>query len=181
MPLEEANHLWMCLAPCFAKIGAMVHPVGSLRRRRLTVGDLDLVVVAWSEVQVQAVIDALLRHGYETNYLKACRRGRLLKQQTFVWPDGRQHGKNYDPWPPHVLDVHYCDEASLGAQLIQWTGSMVFYDLCRARARELGMRLRENGLFGHYGQTLIARDEAHILERLDLSEHLDPTRREMGD
>jgi len=179
MTLKQANEIFMCISPSLSKAGVQIVAAGSFRRRAATVGDLDFVAVVDGAYHIQMIMDEMAILGYEADYKRPSCKGFLLKQQIFAFMSGG-FCKNSHPQPKHMVEFHYCDEDSLGAHLIMWTGNVEFNKLCLRRASELGMRLTEDGLFGQNSQTRIAIDEDHILERLNLSEYRDPMKRSIS-
>ena len=122
----------------FLRGSGRVVVAGSYRRRRDTVGDLDLVVTA---AHAAAVGDKLV--GYE-NVAEVLAHGGT--RTTVVLRSGLQ------------VDVRAVPEESYGAALLYFTGSKAHNIALRAIAVHRGWKLNEYGLFS--GKRRIARNTA---------------------
>ncbi len=142
--LGEPLRDWLAQAP-----GAeIVELAGSYRRRRETVGDLDIVVACndgaalMDRLVAYADIDEIVSHG-DT-------------RSTVVLGGGLQ------------IDVRAVERDSLGAALLYFTGSREHNIALRQRAVDRGWKLNEYGLFD--GDTAIAgADEEGIYRALGLA------------
>jgi len=140
----------------FLRGSGRVVVAGSYRRRRDTVGDLDLVVTA---THADAVGDKLV--GYE-NVAEVLAHGRT--RTTVVLRSGIQ------------VDVRAVPEESYGAALLYFTGSKTHNIALRAIAVHRGWKLNEYGLFS--GKRRIAgATEEEVYKKLGLA-YVPPEMRE---
>lgn len=141
--LGEPLRDWLAQAP-----GAeIVELAGSYRRRRETVGDLDIVVACsdgaalMDRLIAYTDIDEIVSHGHT--------------RSTVILGGGLQ------------IDVRAVERASFGAALLYFTGSREHNIALRQRAVDRGWKLNEYGLFD--GDTAIAgADEEGIYRALGL-------------
>lgn len=121
---------------------------GSYRRRRETVGDVDIVVACadgaavMDELVGYPEIEEVMEHG--------------PTRTTVMLRGGLQ------------LDTRAVEPADLGAALLYFTGSKQHNIVLRQRAAERGLKLNEYGLF-RGDRALAGADEAGIYEALDLA------------
>lgn len=75
--------------------------------------------------------------------------------------------------------AHWCAAENLGAMLLFLTGSHEFNIYCRFKAKELGMRLNQYGLWrsSPTDDELVAATEIQILTKLGLQGYIDPENR----
>jgi DNA polymerase (family X) len=124
-----------------------VTPAGSLRRGRETVGDLDLLVIGRDKLAIGAHfarypgIDQVLAHGEDKVSVK-------LKNDMQV-------------------DVRILDRAAYGAALMYFTGSKEHNVALRDRAKKLGWKLNEYGLYKD-DKVIASRTEEEIYRKLGL-------------
>ncbi|PWG64375.1 DNA polymerase/3'-5' exonuclease PolX [Sediminicurvatus halobius] len=121
---------------------------GSYRRRKETVGDLDIVAVSSDGDSVMArlfaydAIERTVSHG--------------TTRSTVVLEGGLQ------------VDLRAVPAESLGAALVYFTGSKAHNVVLRQRAIDRGWKLNEYGLF-EGGRTLAGADEAGVYRALGLA------------
>lgn len=132
---------------------------GSVRRRRPTVNDIDLVVIpgffTWPGTIPQALIKGL---GAELT-----RNGDLIKQFTV---DGNQ------------VDLIHATPHNWGIRMLRWTGSKAHNIMLCTRARKLNMKLAvATGLLDQDGVLLEAKSEERIFNLLHL-DYVPPEKRE---
>lgn len=140
----------------FLQGGGRVIVAGSYRRRRDTVGDLDIVVTA---TDGSGVGEKLVRYENVTEVL-----ARGPTRTTVVLRSGLQ------------VDVRAVPEESYGAALLYFTGSKPHNIALRALANERGWKLNEYGVFA--GQQRIAGStEEDIYAKLGLA-YIPPELRE---
>jgi DNA polymerase (family 10) len=143
-----------------------VTAAGSLRRRRETIGDLDLLVTMRPGQDKQKHIDAVAEH-----ILKYPRIDQKLA-----------HGEN----KVSVLlesglqvDVRLLDKNSFGAALLYFTGSKEHNVALRGRANDMGWTLNEYALTTiKGGRTVAGKTEEQIYAKLKLP-YIEPELREM--
>ncbi|MBI3539763.1 MAG: DNA polymerase III, partial [Candidatus Eisenbacteria bacterium] len=134
-----------------------VEAAGSLRRRKESVGDLDIVVTGGSS---EAVMEAFVTHAYVADVL-----GRGETKSSVRLGNGLQ------------VDVRHVPAGAFGAALLYFTGSKEHNIELRKIALEQGMSLNEYALTK--GDTVVAaRTEADIYAALGLA-WVPPELREM--
>jgi DNA polymerase (family 10) len=126
-----------------------IEPAGSLRRRRATIGDLDLLAAVTDPAAVIAALDGL--HAVE----------RVLAagsdKSSIVLRDGPQ------------IDLMVCPPAAWGTHLVHFTGSKEHNVALRGIALDRGLSLSEKGFKRlDTGELLLAADEEEAYARLDL-------------
>ena len=135
---------------------SQVELAGSFRRRKETVGDLDLLVCGG---ETEAVMEALVSHGAVAQVL-----GRGDTKSSVRLKSGLQ------------VDLRQVPESSFGAALLYFTGSKEHNIELRRIAIERGMSLNEYGLTR--GETTLAgRTEQEVYRALGL-EWIEPELRE---
>lgn len=127
---------------------------GSIRRERPEVGDIDLVIVP-ADGEEAALRNALQR------YLHGLSGNKVIKGIT---DEGVQ------------VDVYLASESDFGAQMFTWTGSMQFNRKMRGRAKGMGYKLNQYGLYGEEGELVAAATEDEIFDALGL-DWIDPPNR----
>ena len=122
---------------------------GSLRRRRATIGDLDLLAAVDDPAGIIAavaglpVIDRILGAGSD--------------KTSIVLRDGPQ------------VDLMVCPPAAWGTHLVHLTGSAAHNVALRGRALDRGLSLSEKGFkVVETGELLLAAEEEEVYARLDL-------------
>ncbi len=124
-------------------------PAGSLRRRRETVGDLDLLVACSDP---PAAMESLVRYPRVRDVLV-----RGDTKTSVVLPRQLQ------------VDLRIVDESCFGAALQYFTGSKAHNVALRERAKRMGYKISEYGLFRTGdGEMVAGRDEAEIYRLLGL-------------
>lgn len=123
---------------------------GSIRRRKETVGDVDLLVATQDPALVEqalprlAIVKEVLWSG--------------PARITFLTADDFQ------------VDLRLIDPATWGAALLHWTGSKAHSIKLRQRALDRGLKLNEYGLFREGdARPVAARTEADMYEALGLA------------
>lgn len=119
---------------------------GSLRRKRPTSGDVDLVVVpksAGSEVDLNRVLGE--RWGFKKTKPDEAKHSGLI--------DGVQ------------VDCSVCDNEMWGARIMHLTGSVEWNVMQRSAAKKKGMLLNEKGLWKN-GKLLASRTEEEVYKAL---------------
>lgn len=140
----------------FLHDGGRIAVAGSLRRRRETVGDIDVLVTA---KDAAAVGDRLVTYDSVAEVL-----AHGPTRTTVVLRSGVQ------------VDVRAVPEESYGAALMYFTGSQAHNILLRGLANERGWKLNEYGLFS--GQRRIAgATEEEVYKKLGLA-YIPPEMRE---
>jgi DNA polymerase (family X) len=151
------------------RIGDSVESVtaaGSLRRRRETIGDLDLLVTMRPGQDKQRNIDAVAEH--------------ILKYPRIV--QTLAHGENKVSVILESglqVDVRLLDKNSFGAALLYFTGSKEHNVALRGRANDMAWTLNEYALTTIKGGRAIAgKTEEEIYAKLNLP-YIEPELREM--
>jgi DNA polymerase (family X) len=143
----------------YLRAGKGVHRAkiaGSYRRRRETVGDLDIVVAA---LPGAGVIDRFVAYEDVAQVL-----ARGPTRSSVVLKNGMQ------------VDLRVVDENNYGAALMYFTGSKAHNIALRGIAAGRGLKLNEYGLF-EGARRLAARTEEDVYRRLDLP-YIEPELRE---
>jgi DNA polymerase (family 10) len=122
-----------------------VHACGSYRRGKASIRDLDLAIVG-EEFEERADL-----FGRATGATWQCKGPRKAILTT-------EYG--------HQIDLNWTEPASLGALMMEITGSAQFNVTMRCRAKHLGLRLSRYGLFD--GGTILTADEAGIFNYLNV-------------
>ncbi|MGH9745442.1 MAG: DNA polymerase/3'-5' exonuclease PolX [Candidatus Acidiferrales bacterium] len=143
-----------------------VTAAGSLRRRRETIGDLDLLVTMRPGKDKQKHIDAVAEH-----ILKYPRIDQKLahgeNKVSFLLESGLQ------------VDVRLLDKNSFGAALFYFTGSKDHNVALRGRANDMGWTLNEYALTTiKGGRSIAGKTEEEIYAKLKLP-YIEPELREM--
>ena len=126
-----------------------IEVAGSLRRRRPTIGDLDLLAAVDDPQALIAALDGL------PEVEKVLSAG--TDKSSIVLRDGPQ------------VDLMVCQPAAWGTHLLHFTGSRDHNIALRGMALDRGWSLSEKGFkVIETGELLLAADEAEAYERLDL-------------
>ena len=126
-----------------------IEPAGSLRRRRPTIGDLDLLAAVDDPAALITALDAL------PEVEKVLSAG--VDKSSIVLRDGPQ------------VDLMVCPPAAWGTHLLHFTGSRDHNIALRGMALDRGWSLSEKGFkVIETGELLLAADEAEAYARLDL-------------
>ncbi len=131
---------------------------GSLRRSRETIGDIDILVAANSEV-AESIFDQFVNHDLVVEVL-----GRGDTKSSVRTENGRQ------------VDLRIVKPNQFAAALMYFTGSKEHNIVLRQRARERGMALNEYGLFKlndqnetDFDQPVKTSSEEEIYQKLGLN------------
>lgn len=158
-----------CMTEFIKRIGDSVESVtaaGSLRRRRETIGDLDLLVTMRPGKDKQKNIDVVAEH--------------ILKYPRIV--QTLAHGENKVSVILESglqVDVRLLDKNGFGAALLYFTGSKEHNVALRGRANDMGLTLNEYALTTIKGGRAIAgKTEEEIYAKLNLP-YIEPELREM--
>ena len=126
-----------------------IEPAGSLRRRKATIGDLDLLAATDDPARLIAALDRLI--GVES-VLSAG-----TDKSSIVLVDGPQ------------VDLMVCPPAAWGSHLVHFTGSKEHTVALRGMALERGLSLSEKGFkVVESGELQPAATEEEVYARLDL-------------
>jgi DNA polymerase (family X) len=152
---EEAEKLVTHLQ-AYGKPIETVTPAGSLRRRKETVGDLDLLVTLaagkYTPKAVEAISDHILKFPEIDQTL-----ARGENKVSFLLKNGLQ------------VDVRILEKKSLGAALLYFTGSKEHNVALRGRANKMGLTLNEYALATLEGERPVASaTEQEIYAKLGL-------------
>ncbi|MFQ5900505.1 MAG: DNA polymerase/3'-5' exonuclease PolX [Thermodesulfobacteriota bacterium] len=126
-----------------------VSPAGSLRRRKETVGDIDILVICWSPF---LVMEGLAKYR-EVKEIIAKGKTKL----SMILRGGLQ------------TDVRVMDKKSSGAALHYFTGSQNHNIVIRERAKKRGLKINEYGVFREdTGERIAGKTEEEIFKSVDL-------------
>ena len=126
-----------------------IEPAGSLRRRKATIGDLDLLAATSQPEDLVQVLDG-------------------LPQVERVLSAGNDKSSIVLDAGPRV-DLMICSPAAWGTHLVHFTGSKEHNVALRGMALERGLSLSEKGFkVVDTGELLLEADESAVYARLDL-------------
>ncbi len=150
--LHDADELMASLVASLRDVRGVVRiePAGSLRRRRETIGDLDLLAATEEPAELIRALDALreVRHVVSAGTDKS----------SIVLADGPQ------------VDLMVCPPAAWGTHLVHFTGSKEHNVALRGRALDRGLSLSEKGFkVLESGALLTAATEEEVYARLELA------------
>lgn len=150
LPLARALELASSVLEGLRSVPGVVRleAAGSLRRRRETVGDLDLLCTAGNPEEVMEAFCAAVPPD------RVVMKGPTRSSVRLV--GGFQ------------VDLRVVPEESFGAALQYFTGSKDHNVAVRLRAEKRGLKLNEYGLFDPEGRTLAGREEEEVYQALDL-------------
>ena len=127
-----------------------IEAAGSLRRRRETIGDVDLLAAVDDPAELFA------RLGSVTNLDRVLASG--ADKSSIVLAEGPQ------------IDLMVCPPAAWGTHLVHLTGSAAHNVALRGRALDRGLSLSEKGFKEiETGKLLLAAEEEEVYARLDLA------------
>jgi DNA polymerase (family 10) len=127
-----------------------LEPAGSLRRRRATIGDLDLLAAVDDPAALIAELDALP----EVERILSAG----TDKSSIILHDGPQ------------VDLMVCPPAAWGTHLVHFTGSKEHNVALRGRSLDRGMSLSEKGFkVVDTGELVLAAEEEEVYARLDLA------------
>jgi DNA polymerase (family X) len=127
-----------------------IETAGSLRRRRATIGDIDLLAAVDDPAQLFA------RLGGITSVDRVLAAG--TDKSSIVLSEGPQ------------IDLMVCPPAAWGTHLVHLTGSAAHNVALRGRALDRGLSLSEKGFKEiETGKLLLAAEEEEVYARLDLA------------
>lgn len=126
---------------------------GSIRRRKDSVGDIDIVAILFNREALENSIEEIA----QKVLLKGERKYRFIVR-------GIQ------------IDLVVADEKSYEPSILYLTGSKWFNVRCRAKAKKMGYLLNEYGLWDNRGY-LIENTELGILSILDMKKYASPETR----
>lgn len=152
MLLHDADELMTSLVGRLRDVRGVVRiePAGSLRRRRETIGDLDLLAATDEPAELIRALDALpeVRHIVSAG----------IDKSSIVLADGPQ------------VDLMVCPPATWGTHLVHFTGSKEHNVALRGRALDRGLSLSEKGFkVVDDGSLITAATEEEVYERLELA------------
>lgn len=126
---------------------------GSLRRRKETIGDVDILAVAKASASKAAI-------GGVMDYFTS------MPEVEKIWGKG-QTKSSVRMRDGFNMDLRILDPGSYGAALQYFTGSKDHNIALRRRAQELGLKLSEYGLF-RGSKAIAGRNEKEVYEKLGL-------------
>ncbi len=150
--LHDADELMSRLVALLAQTPGVVQiqAAGSLRRRRSTIGDLDLLAAVTDPPALIAALDGLP----EIDHIVSAG----TDKSSIVLRDGPQ------------VDLMVCPPAAWGTHLVHFTGSKEHNVALRGRALARGWSLSEKGFkVVDDGRLLLAATEEEVYARLDLA------------
>lgn len=150
MPFGKADKIARAFLESLGELAAVrrIEVAGSYRRRRDTVGDLDLLVEG---TDAESVMEAFCGGPWTESVIL-----RGDTKSSIRLADGFQ------------VDLRVVPGESFGAALQYFTGSKDHNIKVRARAEKKGWKLNEYGLYSESGEQLAGADESGIYEALGL-------------
>jgi DNA polymerase (family 10) len=130
---------------------AIIEAAGSLRRKRPTCQDVDFIFAAGEE-DVTRGREVFLGLGWDEVSMEGPTRISAVR-----------HGI--------AVDIRFVPKECYGSVILYFTGSRAFNVFMRQRAKRMGFKLNEYGLWkvGVEGETLVARErEEHIFDALEM-------------
>ncbi|MDN7930295.1 DNA polymerase/3'-5' exonuclease PolX [Burkholderia metallica] len=160
--LPEAAHALLPLLERLRAIAGVDNavPAGSFRRRRETVGDLDILVTARDPA---AVADAFVGHG---DVARVLARGKT--KSSVVLASGLQ------------VDLRIVDADAFGAALVYFTGSKAHNIALRRLAQAGGLKINEYGVF-RGDERIAGATEASVYAAIGLHEVPPELREDRGE
>ena len=131
---------------------------GSFRRRRETIGDLDVLVLADDRAAATA---AILKYEPIRDVLSQGE-----EKASVALAGGLQ------------VDFRFVDEEAFGAAMMYFTGSKAHNIVLRKLAQKEGCKLNEYGLFKGEDRRIAGRTEEEVYEKLGLKQGIPPELRE---
>jgi DNA polymerase (family 10) len=127
-----------------------IETAGSLRRRRATIGDIDLLAAVDDPAELFALLGGI------TSVDRVLAAG--TDKSSIVLSDGPQ------------IDLMVCPPAAWGTHLVHLTGSAAHNVALRGRALDRGLSLSEKGFKEiETGKLILAAEEDEVYARLDLA------------
>ena len=148
------------IAAYLAKLPGVTAVAGSIRRRRETVGDVDIVAGGDEQASVMQAVTAM------PSVLSVIAQGPTKTSVTL------RNGLN--------VDVRLVTPAQYPSALHHFTGSKEHNVALRGLAREMGLKISEYGVERSDGSIVLVEDEAALYRLLGL-EFIEPELREGGD
>lgn len=153
-PFEMMLSLAKRVEKYIQSLGHVQHVViaGSLRRRKETIGDIDLIVVSESIFHKNIINGILLYDQIHQVLMKGNTKLSLLI------------GKEEVP-----CDIRLVDSTALGSALLYFTGSKQHNIQLRTMAKKKGLKINEYGLFDSNSHKIGGRTETEIYRQLGMS------------
>ncbi len=158
MPLKEAEKIAKPIVSLLKKVSGKVETMGSLRRKRPTVGDIDLLV---SSKKPEKVVESFVKY---SGIKKVVARGSTKVSVVL------KSGVN--------CDLRIVKPESWGAASLYFIGSKNYNISMRRVAIKKGLKLSEYGLFDKSGKRIAGANEKEIYKILGL-EYRKPEQREV--
>lgn len=159
-------------AVCKRKVKMILQPLtdagidwgfaGSMRRKSKTVRDVDVIVCLRKKAERKIVESALERAGLKADV-------RNGDEKIGVSVPIKKQGRAF------TLDLVFTKPATRGSMYLYFTGPKANAIALRRLAKEMGMRLNQNGLFKN-GKCIASRTEEEILAKLGV-EYVAPEER----
>jgi DNA polymerase (family 10) len=151
---KEAEEFLKKILPGLKKT-ADITIAGSIRRKKDLIGDIDLVCVPKNrDLFLETILD--------------------IADEILAWGEIKirtiAKGKQ--------IDFQIATKENKESMLLYLTGNMHFNIMCRGKAKKLGLRLNEYGLFNEKG-IVTAQTEEEILEKIGLKNFINPIQREI--
>lgn len=153
IPRDEVDWVNKYLLILFPKL--QIEIVGSYRRGEITSGDIDILIKKTNNIELLDIVNILIKEG--------------LVIGTLALGDNKFLGLiKIGERPVRRLDLLLINVESWGSALLYFTGSQRFNILTRQRAKDLGLRLNEYGLYDQHGNRSPTTTEEDIFNLLNM-------------
>jgi DNA polymerase (family 10) len=126
---ECVHELWLELTPLLEQFCTRFEICGSYRRGKMLIGDVDVVIIPIMGGQItmspdaKELYDKIMANNKRTHILYQTREG------------------------PVQVDFYIAEDDDWGAQLVTWTGSADLNVMMRGKAKKLGLKLNQYGVW----------------------------------
>ena len=138
---------------------------GSYRRKLPESGDIDMLVTS-DEFTLSELVDVLVEWGIVTDRLSMKKKKASTKKKVSEKFMGLAHCPK-DKNSHFRLDIEFIQEKNWPSAILYFTGSKGFNINMREKAKKLGYKLSEDGLFKN-GKQVNVKSEKEIFEKLDM-------------
>lgn len=176
IPREEISIIKNLFVEIFKPYGIVWDIAGSYRREEESSGDIDVLIQSRQDLNMEGIIYLLRQSGLLTADLAL---GSKVYRGILKLPTNTYAG--YENTVGHRIDIKMIDPKSYSYALLHFTGCYKFNILCRQKAKTLGLKLNEYGLFSEKDKTklYVATSEEDIFNYLGIV-YIPPNERKPG-